>query len=480
MFFHTQVKKMAEMDEPDLVMEDGRVYRNPTEMKMSQIILPCHANHRKELSVGQLLKWMDSTACLSAERHAGCPCVTASVDDIHFEHTISVGQVVNIKAKVNRAFNSSMEVGIVVSCEDLYSNLHWKVCQAFATFVARQSGKHKVQLKPLVPYTHREKLEYSVAAERRRMRLLHVEIMKDLLSDINIETSAGESACEDQDDDEEEEVLSEKTRVESVELALPTHANHQVNTFGGQIMAWMENVATIAASRLCHAHPTLRTIDMFHFRGPSQVGDRVILKAIVNNTFKNSMEVGVCAEAYQGEEPLRHINSAFMTFEVLDEEGRPRPLPRIRPEPLVYLSYNNVFALKILAARNNWVLSSKRNNVSLYTLEENQCLCVRVESEMNVPAERAFLLLSDLSRRPEWDKHYQQCKLIMPVDEDDMIYHVLAPSISYYNQTNPGVLPYIATDIAGLSSRFCSIFLSCSQYLINNRVGHPVISTVPV
>lgn len=58
---------MAELDEPDLIMADGRVYRNPTEMKMSQIILPCHANHRKELSVGQLLKWMDSTACLSGK-----------------------------------------------------------------------------------------------------------------------------------------------------------------------------------------------------------------------------------------------------------------------------------------------------------------------------------------------------------------------------------------------------------------------------
>lgn len=38
-----------------------------------------------------------------------------------------------------------------------------------------------------------------------------------------------------------------QTRVESVELVLPPHANHQGNTFGGQIMAWMENVATIAA-----------------------------------------------------------------------------------------------------------------------------------------------------------------------------------------------------------------------------------------
>lgn len=30
----------------------------------------------------------------------------------------------------------------------------------------------------------------------------------------------------------------------------------------------------------------------------------------------------------------------------------------------VYLSYNNVFALKMLAAKNTWVLSSKKNNVS--------------------------------------------------------------------------------------------------------------------
>lgn len=49
----------------------------------------------------------------------------------------------------------------------------------------------------------------------------------------------------------------------------------------------------------------------------------------------SSMEVGVCAEAYQGGEPTRHINSAFMTFEVLDSDRKPRTLPRIRPEPVV-------------------------------------------------------------------------------------------------------------------------------------------------
>ncbi|XP_062285713.1 acyl-coenzyme A thioesterase 11 [Scomber scombrus] len=554
---------------------------NPSEVKMSQIVMPCHSNHRQELSVGQLLKWMDSTACLSAERHAGSPCVTASMDDIHFEHTISVGQVVNIKAKVNRAFNTSMEVGIQVSCEDLFADRHWRVCHAYATFVTqRKDDGKKVILKPIVPHTQKEQVEYSVAAERRRVRMVHDDIISELLSHGSIQQADNAAVGN--------AVAAERTKVESVELVLPPHANHQVNTFGGQIMAWMVNVATIAASRLCQAHPTLRAIDMFTFRGPSQVGDRLLLRAIVNNAFKNSIEVGVRAEAYQEEGPNRHINSAFMTFEVLDNHGKPCTLPRIRPEPVegerrfqeaiarkkirldrkyiisrkqgevplsvpwdptnqVYLSYNNVSALKMLAARNNWRLSSEKDKVRLYTLEQKTMLSFRVEAEVDVPPHRAFCLLAELSNRPSWDTHYQKCELIYRVDDDDFLYRVVTPSVNsggmgsptsanpgerilqdfillaskrkpcsngdpyvialrsvslpthpttegynrgevlcagftiletknnmslicYYNQASPEVLPYISTDIAGLSSSFYHTFCSCRQYLTKNRL----------
>ncbi|XP_019122305.1 acyl-coenzyme A thioesterase 11 [Larimichthys crocea] len=575
------LEREEEEDEEEEEEEEEEESVNPTEVKMSQIVMPCHSNHRQELSVGQLLKWIDSTACLSAERHAVCPCVTASMDDIHFEHTIRVGQVVNIKAKVNRAFNTSMEVGIQVSCEDLFSDRQWRVCHAYATFVTqRTSTGQKVVLKPIVPHTQREQVEYSVAAERRRVRMLHDDIIKDLLSNGSIQ-QADNSAVENA-------VAAERTKVESVELVLPPHANHQVNTFGGQIMAWMVNVAMIAASRLCQAHPTLRAIDMFTFRGPSQIGDRLLLRAIVNNAFKNSIEVGVRAEAYQEEGANRHINSAFMTFEVLDNHGKPCTLPRIRPEPLegerrfqeaiarkkirldrkyiisrkqgevplsvpwdptnqVYLSYNNVSALKMMAAKNKWRLSSEKDKVRLYTLEQKSMLSFRVEAEVDVPAHRAFCLLAELRNRPSWDTHYQKCELIHRVDDDDFLYRVVTPSvqrggvgsptstsqgegllqdfillackrkpcgsgdpyvialrsvslptyppteeinrgevlcagftiletknnmslISYYNQASPEVLPYISTDIAGLSSSFYNTFCSCSQYLTKNRM----------
>lgn len=56
------LEKAEEEEEED---EEGSV--NPTEVKMSQIVMPCHSNHQQELSVGQLLKWIDSSACLSGK-----------------------------------------------------------------------------------------------------------------------------------------------------------------------------------------------------------------------------------------------------------------------------------------------------------------------------------------------------------------------------------------------------------------------------
>ncbi|XP_068599160.1 acyl-coenzyme A thioesterase 11b isoform X2 [Brachionichthys hirsutus] len=522
----SEVKDVVE--DPLFAQESEEGYRNPTEVKMSQIVLPCHANHRGELSVGQLLKWMDSTACLSAERHAGCSCMTASVDDIHFEHTIGVGKVVNIIAKVNRAFTSSMEVGILVTCEDLYTDSQWNVCHAFATFVARRTEAGKVQLKQMIPRTQTEQMEYSLAAERRRMRLIHAEIITDLLSS----STAQLGECQEYQD----AVPAEQTRVESVELVLPPHANHQVSTFGGQIMAWMENVATIAASRLSKAHPTLRSIDMFHFRGPSHIGDRLVLKAIVNNAFKHR-----CWTVTENQEHCHGYDLSQWKYIMSCKQTEvPLSVPW-DPSNQIYLSYNNVSALKLMDTRNNWVLATEKNKVRLYTLEENCVLCIKVETHVNVPAEQTFHLLSDLRRRKEWDQHYKECEMINEVDEEDALYRVATPRVSkggkgtdfillasrrkpcdtsdpylialrsvtlpthpptenftrgevlcagftiweecstvtkitYYNQATPGVLPYITTDIAGLSSSFYSAFSACSHFLEANKDSRDALS----
>ncbi|XP_043087355.1 acetyl-coenzyme A thioesterase isoform X2 [Puntigrus tetrazona] len=551
----------------------GKKWSGPVEVQMCQSILPCHANHRGELGAGQLLKWMDTTACLAAERHAGMACVTASMDDIQFEETVRVGQVINIKARVNRAFNTSMEVGIYVTVQEVLSGVTKRVCVAFSTFVAKPTGIHKVSLKPLdIQGSVEEMLEYSLASERRRLRLYNEEAFNNLMKDYYNLQDKGLCSRKPVT----AVVSTELTRVESIELVLPPHANHHGNTFGGQIMAWMENVATVAASRLCGYYPSLGAVDMFRFRGPSSIGDRLVFKAMVNNVFQTSVEVGVRVEAYNCEEwnegTPRHINSASMIYYVPGLDGEKQTFPDVTYTTLdgerrfigaivrkrirmarkhilysrdegpisvpwdksnqVYLGYNNVAALTVLAGERGWEASNINDKIGLYVHEEANKLCLKVEMKIKTTAFHAFSLLADLRLRPQWDKNYLSCEEVEKADEEETIYRIecttvkgsksrdfvvllskrqpckdgdpyvvairsvtvatvppddnsirsevkcagflvhevgySACKVSYYNQVTSGVLPYVEGNLAGWSKSMEETAMSCISFLEND------------
>ncbi|XP_044918609.1 acetyl-coenzyme A thioesterase isoform X1 [Felis catus] len=472
----------------------------PAEVRMSQAIQPAHANPRGELSAGQLLKWIDATACLAAEKHAGISCVTASVDDIQFEETARVGQVITIKAKVTRAFSTSMEISIKVIVQDMLTGIEKLVSVAFSTFVAKPVGKEKIHLKPVTLLTEQDHVEHNLASERRKVRLHHEDTFKSLMKE--------NSEFDDPICDEEEGMVSTRgTAVQSIELVLPPHANHHGNTFGGQIMAWMESLATISASRLCRAHPLLKSVDMFKFRGPSAVGDRLVFNAIVNNTFQTCVEVGVRVEAFDCQEwskgQGRHINSAFLIYNAVNDKEEMVTFPRIKPiskddfrryrgaiarkrirlgrkyvtshkeevpvcvqwdiSNQVSLSNANVEALKNLAAKSGWEVTSAVEKVGgiqsmynllsitneschaagggsastaafkkikIYTLEEHDLLSVWVEKHVERPAHLTYHLLSDFTKRPLWDPHFVSCEVINWVSEGDQIYYITCPIVN--------------------------------------------------
>uniref|UniRef100_A0A8D2BAD9 Acetyl-coenzyme A thioesterase n=1 Tax=Sciurus vulgaris TaxID=55149 RepID=A0A8D2BAD9_SCIVU len=439
----------------------------PGEVRMSQAIQPAHANARGELSAGQLLKWIDTTACLAAEKHAGVSCVTASMDDIQFEETARVGQVITIKAKVTRAFSTSMEISIKVIVQDTLTGIEKLVSVAFSTFVAKPVGKEKIHLKPVILLTEQDHVEHNLASERRKVRLQHEDTFNNLMKD--------SSSFEDPTCDEEEGIVATRgTAVQSIELVLPPHANHHGNTFGGQIMAWMETVATISASRLCKGHPFLKSVDMFKFRGPSTVGDRLVFNAIVNNTFQTCVEVGVRVEAFNcrewSEGRGRHINSAFLIYNAVDDKEELITFPRIEPisqddfrryrgaiarkrirlgrkyvishkeeVPLCIqwdeskqasLSNGNVEALRKLAAKRSWEVISASEKIKIYTLEEQDVLAVWVEKHVKSPANLAYCLLSDFTKRPLWDPHYMSCEVIDRVNENDQIYYIICSEVN--------------------------------------------------
>lgn len=53
----------------------------------------------------------------------------------------------------------------------------------------------QVILKPIVPQTQKEQVEYSVAAERRRVRMVHDDIIKDLLSHGSVQQGRFDVHC---------------------------------------------------------------------------------------------------------------------------------------------------------------------------------------------------------------------------------------------------------------------------------------------
>ncbi len=141
-------------------------------ISMTELVLPNDTNTLNNLMGGRLMHWMDIVSAISAQKHSSSTVVTASVDNISFKNPIRLGNVVTLRAKVTRAFNSSMEVRIDVDAEDIPKGEKFESNSAFFTFVAVDGDSHPVQVPAIVPETEEEKALYDGALRRRQLRLI--------------------------------------------------------------------------------------------------------------------------------------------------------------------------------------------------------------------------------------------------------------------------------------------------------------------
>lgn len=139
---------------------------------MTELVLPNDTNTFGNLMGGRLMYWMDIASALAAMKHCGAPVVTASVDNISFENSIKLGNVVHIEAKVTRAFNSSMEVHMKVWGEDAIHQHRYKSNEAYYTFVALDPNGKPKSVSKLVAETDEEKELFAGALRRRQLRLV--------------------------------------------------------------------------------------------------------------------------------------------------------------------------------------------------------------------------------------------------------------------------------------------------------------------
>lgn len=139
---------------------------------MNELVLPNDTNTLNNLMGGRLLHWMDIAAAISAQKHCNNIVVTASVDNVSFQHPIKLGDVITIEAQVTRAFNTSVEVRLSVWAENIPSGSRVKSNEAYYTFVAIDQNSKTIPVPAIEPETEDEQTLFDGALRRRQLRLI--------------------------------------------------------------------------------------------------------------------------------------------------------------------------------------------------------------------------------------------------------------------------------------------------------------------
>jgi acyl-CoA hydrolase len=116
-------------------------------------------------------------------------------------------------------------------------------------------------------------------------------------------------------------------------LVLPPDTNSFGTMFGGKLMAYIDDIAAIAAMRHSRSLVVTASSDSVDFISPIKEGNSVCLEAFVTSTGRTSMEVFVkvvAEDMVKGERKICAIS--FLTFVALDENGHPTEVPKVIPQ----------------------------------------------------------------------------------------------------------------------------------------------------
>src|SRR3954452_12182801 len=135
------------------------------------IVFPDDINTLGTLFGGRVMEMADRVAAVVAKRHAGRNCVTLGIDSVRFLAAARHGDVLVFKAAVNRAWRTSMEVGLKVFAEDFRTMQRRHIVSAYFTFVAVDDDLHPTPIPGVIPESDEERRRYEQADQRRTQRL---------------------------------------------------------------------------------------------------------------------------------------------------------------------------------------------------------------------------------------------------------------------------------------------------------------------
>ncbi len=137
---------------------------------LTQVMLPEDTNSAGNVHGGTIMKLADNAAFVVASRHCRTNVVTASVDRIDFLAPVYIGDLLILHARLNWTGHASMEIGIKIDSEDLFSGKVRHVATALLTFVSLDEKGRPKPVPPLILETEEDRRIFQEAAERARIR----------------------------------------------------------------------------------------------------------------------------------------------------------------------------------------------------------------------------------------------------------------------------------------------------------------------
>ena len=113
-------------------------------------------------------------------------------------------------------------------------------------------------------------------------------------------------------------------------VPMPRDTNVNGDIFGGWVMAHVDTAGAILPARIIGGRMATVAVDKFVFKQPVRVGDLLSFYSSVQRIGRTSVtvDVEVFAERIMTQGDFVKVTEALLTFVAIDEEGRPRPIPR--------------------------------------------------------------------------------------------------------------------------------------------------------
>lgn len=146
------------------------------------------------------------------------------------------------------------------------------------------------------------------------------------------------------------------SRVETVHMVRPNHLNAAGRLFGGILMQWLDDVAGLVAKRHTRGNIITASVDNLRFIHGAYQKDVIVIIGQITYVGNTSMEVRVDTYVESMEGKRTPINRAYFTMVALDENDRPRRVPRL--------------TLETEEEKAEWEAAKKRREIRIKRKEE--------------------------------------------------------------------------------------------------------------